>query len=420
MAAHTGETSGRVRVCSSDYARFADIVTTRGVEEVIVDPGLLVAFGDWMRQQRGTCDATLYNYSLHLRDLLKSLGEDPGRFDAHNLRQFILDTSQRCGWASAKKCTTAVRMFLRFLIADGKCAAGLEGSIPVLAHWRLSSLPRYLQSDEVELVIASCDPATPVGKRDRAILLLLARLGLRAGDLVQLRLGDIDWKEAGISRFREGATADTDAVDAGDWRCDRQLHKGRSSSDRRGCAIYSIPGAFSSSRESLCNLDDRCPGHAPGWCRLPKPWCRPCSPPFGSKLYAPTRRVVAGDRGCSPAPFHRDHGDLRQSRCSHSAADCAAMAGGEVMLTQAVESYIAVRRATGFAFRSEGSLLQSFAAFSDAAGKHYVSSETAIEWAGSRTVALSTSAPAWPGDSICAVHSCGRSTPRNSAHSLWQ
>ena len=53
------------------------------------------------------------------------------------------------------------------------------------------------------------------------------------------------------------------------------------------------------------------------------------------------------------------------------------------MLTQSVESYIAVRRATGFAFRSEGSLLQSFAAFSDAAGKRYVSAETAIEWAGS-------------------------------------
>ena len=53
------------------------------------------------------------------------------------------------------------------------------------------------------------------------------------------------------------------------------------------------------------------------------------------------------------------------------------------MLTQSVESYIALRRATGFAFRSEGSLLQSFAAFSDAAGNSYVSSETAIEWAGS-------------------------------------
>jgi integrase/recombinase XerD len=57
------------------------------------------------------------------------------------------------------------------------------------------------------------------------------------------------------------------------------------------------------------------------------------------------------------------------------------MAGGEVMLTPAVDSYIALRRATGFAFRSEGSLLQSFAAFSDAAGKRYVTADTAIEWA---------------------------------------
>jgi site-specific recombinase XerD len=89
-------------------------------------------------------------------------------------------------------------MFLRFLIADGKCATGLDGAIPVLAHWRLSSLPRYLQADEVERVIASCDRATQVGRRDRAILLLLARLGLRAGDIVQLRLGDLDWKKAWI------------------------------------------------------------------------------------------------------------------------------------------------------------------------------------------------------------------------------
>jgi len=180
------------------YARFADLVTTRLVDEIIVDPALLVSFCGWMRKQRGTCDATLDSYRRHVRDLLKSIGEDPGRFDAQSLRQFVLDTSKRCGWAASKKCTTALRMFLRFLIADGQCATGLDAAIPVLAHWRLSSLPRYLQSDEVERVIASCDAATSMGKRDRAILLLLARLGLRAGDIVQLRLGDIDWKEAGI------------------------------------------------------------------------------------------------------------------------------------------------------------------------------------------------------------------------------
>lgn len=84
------------------YARSADLVTTRAVEETVVDPILLVSFGEWMRQQRGACEATLYNYNLHLRDFLTTLGEDPARFDAQSLRQFILDTSQRCGWAAAK------------------------------------------------------------------------------------------------------------------------------------------------------------------------------------------------------------------------------------------------------------------------------------------------------------------------------
>jgi site-specific recombinase XerD len=89
-------------------------------------------------------------------------------------------------------------MLLRFLVAVGRCASDLDGAIPVLVHRRLSSLPRYLAADDVERVIASCDRASAVGQRDRAILLLLARLGLRAGDIVRLRLRDIDWKGAWI------------------------------------------------------------------------------------------------------------------------------------------------------------------------------------------------------------------------------
>ncbi len=181
-----------------DYLRSTGVLTGPINQESIEYPALLVSFNRWMRQQRGTCEATLYNYGLDLRDLLKTLGEEPARFGAQSLRKFVFERSQVCGWAAAKRCTTAVRMFLRFLIAAGKCTAGLDASIPALAHWRLSSLPRYLQSDEVERVIASCDATTPVGARDRAILLLLARLGLRAGDIVRLRLSDFDWEEAGI------------------------------------------------------------------------------------------------------------------------------------------------------------------------------------------------------------------------------
>lgn len=180
------------------YLRRAGVLIASITEQTVQDPVLFASFCQWMREQRGTCDRTLYNYGLDLRDLLESVGEDPSRFEAQSLRKFVLERSQQCGWATAKRCTTAVRMFLRFLIADGKCSAGLDAAIPVLAHWRLSSLPRYLQPDEVERVIASCDPDTPVGRRDRAILLLLARLGLRAGDIVKFRLGDLDWKEAWV------------------------------------------------------------------------------------------------------------------------------------------------------------------------------------------------------------------------------
>jgi integrase len=87
---------------------------------------------------------------------------------------------------------------------------GLDAAIPFVAHWRLSSLPRYLQAEDVERIIESCDLTSSVGKRDRAILLLLARLALRAGDIVQLRLTDIDWEGAWLSvsgKSRRDATA---------------------------------------------------------------------------------------------------------------------------------------------------------------------------------------------------------------------
>lgn len=167
-------------------------------------PALLVAFRYWMHEQRGTCDATLDNYDAPIRELLDALGDDPRRFDAQSVRQCFLKYCAGRGHVLIKHGATALRMFLRFLFADGRCPAELEAAIPLLPHWRLSSLPRYLQPDDVERVIASCDSASSVGKRNRAILLLLARLGLRAGDIVQLRIRDIDWKDAWIQVSGKG------------------------------------------------------------------------------------------------------------------------------------------------------------------------------------------------------------------------
>src|SRR5207249_6007788 len=95
------------------------------------------------------------------------------------------------------------------------------------------------------------------------------------------------------------------------------------------------------------------------------------------------RKLSAGHRRPSPSPFDPNHPTLRESRYRCSSNDRSGVAGGGAMLAKAVESYVAVRRATGFAFKSQGQMIMSFAAFSDAKGSHHVSTETAIDWAGS-------------------------------------
>ena len=179
------------------YLRGIEEPSMREPQPIAAEPELLKSFCTWMRARRGTSDQALYNYSKPIRKLISRIGEEPSRLDAHCLRQFVLKQSQGGRWA-ARLCRTALRMFLRFLIVEGHCRSSLLGAIPVVPHWRLSSLPRYLPSEDVERLIASCDRSSPVGKRDRAVLLLLARLGLRAGDIVQMRLRDIDWKDAWV------------------------------------------------------------------------------------------------------------------------------------------------------------------------------------------------------------------------------
>jgi integrase/recombinase XerD len=186
-----------------EHLRATGVIQTP-VADSTVGPALLVSFRRWMREERGTLDISLRNYDIPICRLLKHIGEDLKRLDAVAVRRCFLKYCDGKGHETIRHAATALRMFLRFLIADGRCPAGLELAIPVVPHWRLSSLPRYLQRDEVERIVSSCDTRVPVGRRDRAILLLLARLGLRAGDIVQMCLSDIDWKDAWVQVCGKG------------------------------------------------------------------------------------------------------------------------------------------------------------------------------------------------------------------------
>jgi site-specific recombinase XerD len=97
-----------------------------------------------------------------------------------------------------KLMVTALRSFLRFLFQHGQIEANLAEAVPAVVDWRLSTIPKYLSVEEIEGLLDACDQSTSTGRRDRAILLLLARLGLRAGEVVALELDDIDWRAGEI------------------------------------------------------------------------------------------------------------------------------------------------------------------------------------------------------------------------------
>jgi len=101
----------------------------------------------------------------------------------------------------AKQMTAALRSFLQYARYQGYINIDLSASVPTVANWSKASIPKSLPPDQVELVLAHCDRQTAVGRRDYAILLLLARLGLRAGEIVSLSLDDIDW-QAGLITVR--------------------------------------------------------------------------------------------------------------------------------------------------------------------------------------------------------------------------
>lgn len=182
-----------------DYLHEVGVVTsTDNQHDCSTAPPLVTAFLHWMQQHRGATVSTLSRYGRIACDLLQTLGDDPGQFTAANLRAFIFDRASRYGRGTASNLVTASRMFIRYLTSEGHCPVGLQAAIPTLAHWRLSTLPRYLPAADVERIISTCDADTPLGTRDRAILLLLARLGLRAGEVASLCLSDIDWQIASM------------------------------------------------------------------------------------------------------------------------------------------------------------------------------------------------------------------------------
>jgi site-specific recombinase XerD len=162
-------------------------------------------FQQYLRQERSLSEATVINYTPVARSFLSERFPKgavhcqqitAADITAFVQRQATLVTSKR-----APLVVTALRSFLRYLFYRGIVAVDLATCVPTIATWALSKVPRFLAREQIQKILGSCDKQTAIGKRDYALLLLLARLGLRAGEVVALTLDDFDW-EAGLVTVR--------------------------------------------------------------------------------------------------------------------------------------------------------------------------------------------------------------------------
>jgi site-specific recombinase XerD len=151
----------------------------------------------YLRDDRGLSPVTGPRHRCVLRRFLHfCFGDGPidvRALTAADVTRYVVAQTPTRSPASAQLHASTLRSFLRFLWQAGDLASDLTAAIPPVRRWRLVDVPKYLPPGDVTRVLRACDRTTSVGRRDSAILLLLARLGLRGGEVVRLELDDIDW-----------------------------------------------------------------------------------------------------------------------------------------------------------------------------------------------------------------------------------
>lgn len=168
---------------------------------------------DYLRNERGLTENSILVYSPYIHDFLTELAvgsgsASPKGLDAQAVQGFLLDHVRDKSSEYSRLLATALRSFLHFLFLRGETVIDLSPSVPMVRRWRQASVPAFISPEEVERILSTTDRSTPSGRRDHAILLLLARLGLRAGEVVALELGDIGWRTGEILVRGKGRVLD--------------------------------------------------------------------------------------------------------------------------------------------------------------------------------------------------------------------
>jgi integrase/recombinase XerD len=157
----------------------------------------------YLRQERALASSTQACYTVFVSEFLTerfgSGSVDLSQLCAADVTRFVRRRASAIHSKRVQLMTTALRSFLRYARYRGDIEKDLAACIPAVANWKQLTLPRALPPEQVEQVLASIDRKTAIGRRDYAILLILTRLGLRAGEIRALTLEDLDWQEGLIT-----------------------------------------------------------------------------------------------------------------------------------------------------------------------------------------------------------------------------
>ena len=160
-------------------------------------------YEDYLRSDRGLAENSVHVYVPFIRDFLSGQSFQAGSLSREaietlNIRRFLLTRTKDRSDEYTRLLATALRSFLRFLFFAGEVTRDLSSSVPMVRKYRMSAPPPFLSPEQTEHVLAATDRTTAVGRRDYAVLLLLARLGLRAGEVVSLEMDDLRWRSGEI------------------------------------------------------------------------------------------------------------------------------------------------------------------------------------------------------------------------------
>jgi len=173
----------------------------------------MAEFAGYLRRERGLSPASVISCLRHARPFPAGL-ETPldtalASLSAAQVTAFMTSHHGRWGTGTAKATVTALRSLLRFLHAAGQVPDPLASAVPPVAGWKLAPLPPDVSPDHVAALLASCDRRSASGRRDYAILMLLSRLGLRAGEVAAIELSDVGWRAGELMVRGKGRRRET-------------------------------------------------------------------------------------------------------------------------------------------------------------------------------------------------------------------